>query len=39
MDGPAMETYLAATDCIVENPHSLPHMMLCAATGAAAREA
>jgi hypothetical protein len=36
VDGPAMETYLAATDYFTENPHNLPHMMQCAAAGAAA---
>ena len=35
VDGPAMETYLQATDYFVENPHNFPHMMQCAAAGAA----
>jgi len=35
VDGSAMEAYLAATDYFVENPHNLPHMMQCAAAGAA----
>jgi hypothetical protein len=33
-DGPAMETYLAATDYFIKNPQNMPHMMQCAAAGA-----
>jgi hypothetical protein len=36
VDGPAMETYLRATDYFSENPGNLPHMMQSAAAGAAA---
>ncbi len=35
VNGPAMETYLRATDYYVENPGNLPHMLQCAAAGAA----
>lgn len=35
VDGPAMETYLAATDYFAENPQNMPHMMQCAAAGVA----
>ena len=35
VDGPAMETYLGATDYFVENPGNMPHMLQCAAAGAA----
>lgn len=35
VDGPSMETYLAATDYYTENPGNLPHIMQSAAGGAA----
>ncbi len=35
VDGPTMETYLQATDYYIENPGNLPHMLQCAAAGAA----
>ncbi len=35
VDGPAMETYLQATDYYAENPHNFPHAMQCAAAGMA----
>ena len=35
VDGPAMETYLQATSYYSENPHNFPHILQCAAAGAA----